>query len=72
MGLPEYQAMPSLRDAAHDGRLCTFTVQYITAAGNSSARCWAASVRACRYSTVHLPGHPPLASQAGRHVGSAL
>ncbi len=25
MGLLEYQAMPSLRDAAHDGVLCTFS-----------------------------------------------
>ncbi len=25
MGLLEYQAMPSLRDVAHDGWLCTFT-----------------------------------------------
>ncbi len=24
MGLPEYQVMPSLRDVAHDGVLCTF------------------------------------------------
>ncbi len=29
----EYQVMPSLRDVAHDGLLCTFT--YISAAGNS-------------------------------------
>ncbi len=26
MGLPEYQGMPSLRDIAHDGWLCTFTI----------------------------------------------
>ncbi len=26
MGLLEYQAMPSLRDVAHDGVLCTFTI----------------------------------------------
>ena len=25
MGLPEYQAMPLLRDLAHDGALCTFS-----------------------------------------------
>ncbi len=25
MGLLEYQAMPSLRDVAHDGGLCTFS-----------------------------------------------
>jgi hypothetical protein len=28
MGLPEYQAMHSLRDVSHDGWLCTFTIQY--------------------------------------------
>jgi hypothetical protein len=39
MGLLEYQAMPSLRDAAHDGGLCTFSnrpeqvVWYIRAGG---------------------------------------
>jgi hypothetical protein len=27
MGLLEYQTMPSLRDVAHDGWLCTFTGQ---------------------------------------------
>jgi hypothetical protein len=26
MGLLEYQIMPSLRDVAHDGLLCTFTI----------------------------------------------
>ncbi len=26
MGLLEFQAMPSLRDVAHDGWLCTFTI----------------------------------------------
>ena len=26
MGLLEYQIMPSLRDVAHDGWLCTFTI----------------------------------------------
>ena len=25
MGLPEYQAVPSLRDVAHDGVLCSFS-----------------------------------------------
>jgi hypothetical protein len=28
MGLLEYQAMPSLRDLAHDGWLCTFLILY--------------------------------------------
>jgi hypothetical protein len=30
MGLLEYQAMPSMRDIAHDGWLCTFTSPSIT------------------------------------------
>jgi hypothetical protein len=40
MGLIEYQAMPSLRDVAHDGWLCTFTMEI------PSARNWAAPIRA--------------------------
>ncbi len=48
IGHIEYQAMPSLRDVAHDGWLCSFTLYCITASGNSipSARRWAVHVRA--------------------------
>jgi hypothetical protein len=46
MGLLEYQAMPSLRDVAHDRWLCsTQCVHNITAAGTPSSRSWAAPVR---------------------------
>jgi hypothetical protein len=33
MGLPKYQAMPSLRDVAHDGVLCTFSNRSATDRG---------------------------------------
>jgi hypothetical protein len=81
MGLLEYQAMPSLREVTYDGWLCTCTV---TAAGNSISSQLGSSCKGNRYSTVkaggtvrpsrtsHLPGHSPLASQAGRRVGPAL
>jgi hypothetical protein len=42
MGLLEYQAMPSLRDVAHDGWLCTFTKEQQLEM--PSARSWAAPV----------------------------
>ncbi len=45
MGLLEYQAMPSLRDVAHDGWLCTFTMQQQLEIP-SARSCWAAPVRA--------------------------
>jgi hypothetical protein len=35
MDLKEYQAMPSLRDVAHDGVLCTFSVIDQTQTGTS-------------------------------------
>jgi hypothetical protein len=67
MGLLEYQVMPSLRDVAHDGVLCTFNIR--SAPGNPSGQAaW----------TVHhvqnhtLLGHSPPACQAGRRVGQAL
>ncbi len=85
LSLPEYQAMSSLRDVAHDGWLCTFTV-HITAVGNSfSPQWWAAPGEGNRYGTEkaagtarpsrtkrHMPGHSPLASKLGRSVGPAL
>jgi hypothetical protein len=42
MGLLEHQAMPSLRDVAHDRWLCTFTI--IQQLETQSARSWAAPV----------------------------
>ncbi len=64
MGLLEYQPMPSLRDVAHDGVLCTFGTSGVV-------------VRVATWTVHHvqnhtLLGHSPPASQAGRHVGPAL
>jgi hypothetical protein len=76
--------MPSLRDVAYDGWLCTVTIQqYI--AGYSISSLLGSSCQGNRYGTEkaggtarpsrtksHLPGHAPPASQAGRRVGPAL
>jgi hypothetical protein len=75
MGLLEYHAMHSLRDLAHDGWLCTFTLQQQLEI--PSAHSWAAPVRACGMdrpsrTKSHLLGHSPPARQAGRRVGPAL
>jgi hypothetical protein len=72
MGLLEYQAIPSLRDLAHDGVLCTFSKR---SAPDQGKWCGPPGQAAC---TVHhvqnhtLLGHPHPASQAGRRVGPAL
>ncbi len=78
MGLLDYQAMPSLRDVAHDEWLCNVYDYY-------PARSWAGSRQGNRYGTEmaggtahpsrtksHLPGQTPPASQAGGRVGPAL
>jgi hypothetical protein len=73
MGLLEYQAMPSLLDAAHDGVLCTFCNRSAPdrgkGCGPSGQAAW----------NVHhvvqnrtLLGHSPPPNQAGRRVGPAL
>ncbi len=83
MGLLEYQVMRSLRDVAHDGWLCTFTIfQQLEIL---SACSWVAPVRETstiwksrRYGpSYHIqnhsrPCHSPPASQAGRRAGPAL
>jgi hypothetical protein len=72
MGILEYQAMPSLRDIAHDGVLCTFSD---TSAPDRGKWCGPSGQAAW---TVHhvqnhsLLGHSPPASQAGRRVGPSL
>ncbi len=78
MGLIEYQAMPSLRDLAHDGWLCTFTVKQkleITSARRSQGNRYgtekADSTAHPSCTISHLQGHS-LASQAGRRVGPAF
>ncbi len=64
MGLLEYQTMPSLRDVAHDGVLCTFSNRSAPDRGK-----W------CGPSIMYnhtLLGHSPPASQVGRRVELAL
>ncbi len=58
MALLEYQAMPSLRNLAHDGWLCTFT--YITEDVNSirSIAGQLMSGQPVRYGKDRLYGHP--------------
>jgi hypothetical protein len=77
MGLLEYQALPSLRDVAHDGWLCTFTIKQQLKI--PSARSWAAPVRATgtarqHVQKSHLPDHSPAppARKVGRRIGLAL
>jgi hypothetical protein len=55
MGLLKYQTMPSLRDVAHDGWLCTF-IYYITAAGNSISSQLGSSCQGNRSGTVKADG----------------
>ncbi len=79
----EYQAMPSLRDIAHDGWLCVY-IFYTTAAGNSISSQLGSSCQGNRYgveragSTArpsrtksHLPSQSPPVSQAGSRIGPA-
>jgi hypothetical protein len=55
MGLLEYQALPPLRNVAHDGWLCIFTIQQQLEI--PSARSWAAPVRrVTRYGTEKAGG----------------
>ncbi len=82
MGLLEYKAnaMPSLRDVAHDVWLCTYNNSWKfhqLAAGPllpgqpvryEKGRWYGPSIN----TKSHLPGHFPPASQAGRCVGQAL
>ncbi len=83
LGLIEYQAMPSLRDVAHDGWLCTFIILQISwkfrqlPAGSSCQGKWyitekTGSMACPSHTKSNLPGHSSPASQAGRRVGPAL
>ncbi len=68
----EYQAMPSLRDEAHDGVLCTFSNRL----GPDRGKWW--FVRPQAAWTVHhvqnhiLLGHSPPASHPSRRIGPVL
>ena len=86
MGILEYQAMPSLRDVAHDGWLCAFTIQCnrswkfhqrqldSSCKGNLCCTEKAGGTTRPSRRKSHLPGagRLPLASKAGRRVGPAL
>jgi len=71
VGLLEYQgAMPSLRDVAHDGVLCTFRSapdrgKWFTPSGQAA---W--TVQLVQNNTLLSLSHP--ANMAGRRVGTAL
>jgi hypothetical protein len=69
MGLPEYQYMPSLRDVAHDGVLCTFSNRSAPSDVVRQGRGHGPCVQVQNHT---LLGHSPPASQAGRRVGPAL
>ncbi len=81
MGLLEYQAMPSLRDVAHDRWMCTLAIKQQLEI--PSARSLAATVRATdtvgrrygpsiTYKITPAGSLFPPASQAGRRIGPAL
>jgi hypothetical protein len=72
MGLLEYQAMPSLRDVAHDGVLCTISNRSAPPTGASGVRQGKRHGPSITYKAPTLLGHSPPASQAGRRVGAAL
>ncbi len=78
LDLLEYQAMPSLRDVAHEGWLCTFTIQQsswkfrqlpsgqVLSGQPLLYRKDRRYVLSCpSHTKSHLPGHPSPASQAG-------
>jgi hypothetical protein len=65
MALLEYQTMPSLRDVAHGGVLCTFSTF------RPGQVAW--SVRQAAWTKSHPVGSlSSIASEAGRGVGPAL
>jgi hypothetical protein len=70
MGLLEYQAMPSLRDIAHDGVSCTFSNSR-SAPDRDKYFCpfvRAGSMDRLSRTNHTLPGSLPPTSQAGRRV----
>ncbi len=73
VGLLEYQAMPSLRDVAHDGVWCTLINRSAPDRGKwfspSGQTAW--TVHHVQNHTLLL-GHSPQATQTGHRVGPAL
>jgi hypothetical protein len=84
MGLLEYQAMPSFRDVAHDGWLCTLAIYNSSLEFHQLAAGQLLSGQPVRYGKGRRYGPSitykitpagslfPPASQAGRRIGSAL
>jgi hypothetical protein len=70
--LLECQAMPSLRDVAHDGVFSTFSNRSVPDRGK-----WCGLSGQAAWTVHFVRNHTlleffPLANQAGRHVGAAL
>jgi hypothetical protein len=72
MGLLEYRAMPSLRDIAHDGVLCTFSNRSVPTGACGVVRQGRRHGPSISYKITTCVGRSTLASQAGRRVGPAL
>ncbi len=72
MSLLEYQALPSLRDVAHDGVLCTFRNRSAPGRGKWCSPSGSAAWTVHHVQNQTLLGHSHPASQAGRRVGPAL
>jgi hypothetical protein len=73
MGVLEYQALPSLRDVAHEGVLCTFSNRSAPDRGK-----WCGPSGQAVWTVYHkqnhplLLGHSPPPSHSGRRVRPAL
>jgi hypothetical protein len=66
------QTMPSLRDVAHGGVLCTFSNRSAPYRGKWCGPSGLAAWTVHHVQDYILLGHSPPASQAGRRVGPAL
>jgi hypothetical protein len=72
MGLLEYQAMPSLRNVAHDSVLSTSSNRSAPDQGKWCGPSGHAAWTVHHVQNHTLRGHSPPAIQAGRRVGPAL
>jgi hypothetical protein len=73
MGLLEYQATPSFREVAHNGSLCTFTLQLGSfCQGNRYSMEKEGDTARPSHTKSHLLGHSSPASQADCRVGPAI
>jgi len=72
MGLLGYQAMPSLRDIAHDGVLCAFSNRSAPDQGKRYVPSGQAAWTVHHVQNHTLLGHSPSASQVDRRFGPAF